>query len=111
MFPYPVYALSGLIAKVPAIEVPAQEEHEAHDCAILETKLSDFRRLLLASLVRVREVASRFRLYKERGAARRGGARHHDGVDWDVDSLDIASIVLLLARHVHMRRKRAGRHL
>jgi hypothetical protein len=57
VFPDPVDAFCGLVPKIPAIEVAAQEQDEFDAISAGLLQLGDFGGFLLGAFVRVREVA------------------------------------------------------
>src|SRR5580700_10385339 len=89
MLPHPIYPLSGFVAKVITAEVSAQEQDERHARAVSRLQLMDLGRLLFATFVRVREIASRLGFDEdwEPVLAELLGLDHHVDRDIDLESL------------------------
>lgn len=66
MLPHPVYPLCDLVPQIVASEVAAEKQYERHGRAVGRLELMDLRRLFLAALIRVREVARRLGFDKNR---------------------------------------------
>src|SRR5258708_30201490 len=81
VFPHPIDPLRRFVSEIAGIEISAQEQHETYFRAIGDTQLAHLRRLLLAPLIHVREVARRFRFYQKRHVASLRALWHDDNVD------------------------------
>src|SRR5439155_26999719 len=69
MLPDPIYSFGGLVAKIAAVKITAQEENELHAVAVGGPQLMHLGGFFVAALVHVGEVARAFRFHEYRQPA------------------------------------------
>src|SRR6267154_671866 len=89
VLPNPVYTFGGFVPEIGRVEIPAEKQHKNHLVSEGCLQLVDLRRLFLAALIDVGEVAGGFSFNQNRQLRRLGALGLDHGVDGDLNGLGV----------------------